>query len=164
MWKVTVSKVQGLPFVPVIPVIVLPLNAPEHMCLLCQHCQHCICGQKEGTWTKYWTFRICRILCTNCRERLWPKQFTASFVCLYVFFFLGQLYFSQCEIQAGSHLGAQFLGTMKWGSGVDSGVWVSCWSEKWMLFTIYVEWVFKKMRKVTRRLMRKKDFVDQMEE
>lgn len=45
---------------------------------------------------------------------------------------------------------------MKWGLGVDSSVWVSCWSEKWMLFTIYVEWVLKKKGKVTRRLMSKR--------
>lgn len=45
---------------------------------------------------------------------------------------------------------------MKRCLGVDSGVWVSCWSEKWMLFTIYVECVLKKMGKVTRRLMSKR--------
>lgn len=106
IWKVPISKVRGLS-----PLYPYDSFSPECnracSCLVCLHCCHCIWGQKDETLTKYWTFRSCGICCTNHRETLTKSLLLAFIFCLFLlfFFFLSQLYFSQCEIQTDLHPG-----------------------------------------------------------
>lgn len=113
MWKVTVSKVQGLPFVPVIPVIVLLLNAPEHTCVCSASIASIALAAKKREPELNIELSESAEYFAQIAENDFDQNSSPLLLSVFMFFFLGQLYFSQCEIQAGSHLGAQFLGTMK---------------------------------------------------
>lgn len=60
------------------------------LCLVCLHCCHCIWGQKGETLAKYWTLRICIILCTNAENNFDQN----SLRLLSFFFYFLSIFFS----------------------------------------------------------------------
>lgn len=108
MWKVIISKVQGLPFIPFIPVIVFPLNATEHACVW----SACIAVFAFGAKKREPEVNIELSQSAEYFAQTAENNFDQNSLLLllsfflflfFFFFYLSQLYFSQCEIQRDSH-------------------------------------------------------------